>query len=107
MTSRNFLDLVDHPSDRAVRAGARWVYSCGLELVEDSIKVTLSDHYVTRGRDIIQRAHTAHHLGEATKYVRAGTHDIAATLYFQSRKNERYENVLINAFCSCGYDPLA
>jgi len=105
MPSRDFLDTVDIPGDGRVRSGAKWRYNCGLEMVEDSIKGIPKDHYVNKNPDIMRLAHTRHHDGLDTDYVkpsRGESHDPTATLYFQSR-----DGVLIDAWCSCGYDSRA
>lgn len=104
MSSRNFLDTVD-TEDKAVLTDSKWQYSCGLEMVEDSIKRIGPDHYVTKDPAIMQLAHTRHHDGLDTDHVkpsRGESHDPTATLYFESQ-----DGVLIDAWCSCGYDPHA
>ena len=98
MPGKDFRDTVDLPNDKAVRVGPKWKYSCGLEMVEKSIKNTPTDHAVTKNPSIMIRAHMRHHSGLATDYVTAGNHDPTATLYFKSRNG-----VLIDAWCSCGF----
>ena len=102
MTSKAFRDTVDLPLDKAVRGGPKWQYSCGLEMVEESIGRTPADHYVTKNPEIMRLAHERHHDGLDTDYVkpsRGESHDPTATLYFQSQ-----DGVLVDAWCSCGYD---
>lgn len=104
-SARTLVDTVDLPEDQAVLAGGKWKYSCGLEMLEDSIKRTPAGHYVTKNAAIMRLAHTRHHNSLDTDYVktsRGESHDPIATLYFQSS-----DGVLIDAWCSCGYDPLA
>ncbi len=104
-SARAFVDTVDLPGDKAALASGKWRFTCGLEMVDASIKDTPDDHYVTRGVSIMQLAHTRHHDELDTDYVKPSlgeSHDPTATLYFQSR-----DSVLIGAWCSCGYDPNA
>lgn len=105
MPGKAFRDTVDLPQDKAVRVGPKWKYSCGLEMVENSIKGTPNDHYVTKNAAIMRLAHMRHHNGIDTDHVKPSqgeSHDPTATLYFQSRNG-----VLIDAWCSCGYAPDA
>ncbi|KKN02081.1 hypothetical protein LCGC14_1121320 [marine sediment metagenome] len=101
-SAKSFVDTVDLPNDKATLAAGKWKFSCGLEMVDESIKNTPDNHYVTKDAAIMQLAHTRHHDGLATDYVTAGNHDATATLYFQSQ-----DGVLIDAWCSCGYNPNA
>ncbi len=102
--AKNFTNTVDLPNDKAVLAQGKWKFSCGLEMVDESIKNIPSDHYVTKKSSIMALAHTRHHEGLATDYVSMGNHDPTATLYFRSEKNDQGEFVLVDAWCSCGYD---
>ncbi len=109
-SAKTFVDVVDLPVDKAVLAGGKWRFSCGLEMVDESIKNTPSDHYVTKHAAIMRLAHTRHHNGLDTDYVkpsRGESHDPTASLYFKSQPNDQGENVLIDAWCSCGYNPDA
>ncbi len=102
MPSRYFLDTVDLLNDKASRNSPKWRYSCGLEIVANSIKNTPADHYVTKYPEIMRLAHERHHDGLDTDYVKPSlgeSHDPTATLYFKSQ-----DGVLLDAWCSCGYD---
>ena len=106
-SASSFVDTVDIPADRAALSEGKWKYSCGLEMVDASIKNTPDDHYVTKNPDIMQLAHERHHAGLDTDYVKPSlgeSHDATATLYFQSEPNDQGEYVLTDAWCSCGYD---
>lgn len=105
MAGKDFRNTVDLPNDKAVRVGPKWIFSCGLEMVENSIKGIPSNHYVTKNAATMRLAHLRHHNSLDTEYVKPSqgeSHDPTATLYFQSRGG-----VLIDAWCSCGYDPNA
>lgn len=105
MSSRTFVDTLDLPTDMATVSVGRWNFSCGLRMVDASIRDTPDDYYVTRGPDIMRLAHTRHHDGLDTDYVkpsRGESHDPIVTLYFQSR-----DGVLLDAWCSCGFNPNA
>ncbi len=102
MLAQTFVDTVDTVSDQASLTLGKWKFSCGLEMVDDSIKNMPADHYVTKNAAIMQLAHTRHHDALDTDYVKPSlgeSHDATATLYFQSR-----DGVLIDAWCSCGYN---
>lgn len=104
-SAKNFTDTVDLPNDKAALSNGKWKFSCGLEMVDESIKNTPDDHYITKKSSIMALAHTRHHNGLDTDYVKPSlgeSHDPTATLYFQSR-----DGVLVDAWCSCGYDPNA
>lgn len=102
MSARTFVNTVDLPNDKAVLASGKWKFSCGLEMMDLSIRRTDNEHYVTRNPTIMQLAHTRHHDSLDTDYVKPSlgeSHDATATLYFQSR-----DGVLLDAWCSCGYN---
>lgn len=100
-SAETFVGLADIPTDRAVLTSGEWVFSCGLGMLDASIRDTPDDHYVTRNAAIMRLAHTRHHDGLDTDFVKPSqgeSHDPAATIYFQSRNI-----VLRNAWCSCGF----
>lgn len=110
MATRNMRDKLDMPTDKAVRVGRKWKYTCGLEMVHQSIVNIPNDHYITRDVSIMRLAHERHHNGLDTDYVKPSlgeSHDPTATLYFQSRKNTQGKITLVAAWCSCGFDPFA
>lgn len=83
------------PGDSAVEAGDKWVWSCGMEMVDQSVRGR--DNAANRGGRpaALKSAHQLHHDGDDTLFVSAGNHDPTASFYFT-------EGV---AWCSCGYDP--
>ncbi len=101
-SAKSFVDTVDIPADKAVLSDGKWKFSCGLEMVDLSIKNTPDDHYITKASAIMKRAHIRHHDGLDTDYVKPSlgeSHDATATLYYFS-----IDGVLVNAWCSCGYN---
>ncbi len=105
MSAQTLANTVNIPACSGALSDGKWLYGCGLEMVNDSIKGTPDDHYVTENPEIMALAHTRHHDALDTDYVKPSlgeSHDATATLYFQSR-----DGALIDAWCSCGYDPNA
>ena len=84
-----FVDALDLPTCKAGLVKDKWVYACGLEMADASIKGLSADN----GRIItFQAAHIEHHT--AKNRWDGGAHDPTATLYFTT----------MDAWCSCGYD---
>ncbi len=105
-SARTFVDTVDLPSDRAVLSGGKWLFSCGLEMVDTSIKDTEDDHYVTKNAAIMRLAHTRHHNDLDTDFIKSSRgeeHDPRPSLYFMSRIGNQGSSQLVDAWCSCGY----
>ena len=74
----NFVSALNLPDCKASRKSEKWIYTCGLEMVELSIKGRDVGSKVRAFRD----AHRVHH---------KDGHDPTATLYFTDKK----------AWCSC------
>lgn len=110
MAAKTFVDVVDIRTCKGILTAGKYLYGCGLEMVDASIRNTPDDHYITKNPAIMRLAHERHHNGLDTNYVKrrlGESHDATASLYFHFEKSSQGEIRLTDAWCSCGYDPNA
>lgn len=94
MVTPHFVVVANIPGDSAVQDGDKWVWSCGMEMADQSVQGR--DNAANQGGRpaALRKAHELHHDGDETLFVAAGNHDPTASFYFQDRV----------AWCSCGFD---